>query len=72
MYWTVILCMQNVILYYAFLNLGYVFLCSQEKMESARGKWKSTEHFSPSFPAFADLLQGMYPMYEEIKSIALF
>ncbi|XP_075711329.1 WD repeat-containing protein 72 isoform X2 [Rhinoderma darwinii] len=30
---------------------------SQEKMESARGKWKSTEHFSSSFPAFSDILQ---------------
>ncbi|KAG9487913.1 hypothetical protein GDO78_007616 [Eleutherodactylus coqui] len=30
---------------------------SQEKMESARGKWKSTEHFSSSFPAFTDILQ---------------
>ncbi|XP_044133012.1 WD repeat-containing protein 72 [Bufo gargarizans] len=30
---------------------------SQEKMESTRGKWKSTEHFASSFPAFSDILQ---------------
>ncbi|XP_069838738.1 WD repeat-containing protein 72 [Dendropsophus ebraccatus] len=30
---------------------------SQDKMESTRGKWKSTEHFSSSFSAFADILQ---------------
>ncbi|CAJ0967022.1 unnamed protein product [Ranitomeya imitator] len=30
---------------------------SQEKIEFTRGKWKSTEHFNSSFPAFADILQ---------------
>ncbi|XP_072004293.1 WD repeat-containing protein 72 isoform X3 [Engystomops pustulosus] len=44
------------------LRMDLISKCSsqsgnQEKMEPSRGKWKSTEHFSSSFPTFADILQ---------------
>ncbi|XP_056428319.1 WD repeat-containing protein 72 isoform X2 [Hyla sarda] len=37
-------------------RLHCILHCSQEKMESTRGKWKSTEHFNSSFAAFSDIL----------------